>query len=259
MQERFHSVPDDPPARLPRHVAIIMDGNGRWAQERGLPRFAGHKAGVEAVRAVVEQCVQLRIEVLTLFAFSSENWKRPPKEVSLLMDLFMMALNREVKRLRRNNVRLRIIGDHTAFSDKLQRKILEAEAATAACDGLILQVAANYGGRWDLTQAAKKIAAKAASGDLDPDGITESMITGELSTAGLPDPDLFIRTGGEQRLSNFLLWQSAYAELYLTQTLWPDFNQAVFIESLRDFAGRQRRFGRTTEQVKAAADRVEND
>ncbi|MCB1760119.1 MAG: isoprenyl transferase [Gammaproteobacteria bacterium] len=243
---------DDPSPGLPRHVAIIMDGNGRWAQERGLPRFAGHKAGVEAVRAVVEQCVKLEIRVLTLFAFSSENWKRPAKEVSLLMDLFMMALNREVKRLRRNNVRLRIIGDHSAFAEKLQHKIREAEATTAACDGLILQVAANYGGRWDLTRAVQKIAALAASGELDPAEITEESISAELSTAGLPDPDLFIRTGGEQRLSNFLLWQSAYAELYLTPTLWPDFNQAAFAEALREFAGRQRRFGRTTEQVQAA-------
>ena len=243
---------------MPRHVAIIMDGNGRWAQERGLPRFAGHKAGVETVRAVVEQCVQLDIEVLTLFAFSSENWKRPAQEVGLLMDLFMMALNREVKRLRRNNVRLRIIGDHSAFPDKLQKRILEAEASTAACDGLTLQVAANYGGRWDLTQAARRIAARVAAGNLDPDTISETTVADELSTAGLPDPDLFIRTGGEQRLSNFLLWQSAYAELYLTRTLWPDFTGDVFLTALRDFAGRQRRFGRTTEQVLAEDKRADH-
>lgn len=237
-------------ARIPRHVAIIMDGNGRWAQERGLPRFAGHKAGVETVRSVVEQCVMLKIEALTLFAFSSENWRRPATEVSLLMDLFMLALNREVKRLKRNNVRLRIIGDHGGFPPKLQAKILEAEQTTSECSGLTLQIAANYGGRWDLTQAARNIARQVAAGQLEPDAITEDTLSGNLSTKGLPDPDLFIRTGGEQRLSNFLLWQSAYAELYLTNVLWPDFTPAVFNRALQDFAGRQRRFGRTTEQVR---------
>ncbi len=243
------SKSDERPARVPSHVAIIMDGNGRWAQERGFPRISGHKAGVETVRSIVEQCVKLEIDVLTLFAFSSENWRRPAKEVSLLMDLFMLALNREVKRLKRNNVRLRIIGDHKGFSSKLQNKILEAERITTECDGLTLQVAANYGGRWDLTQAARNIARLAADGELDPETITEETLSGNLSTAGLPDPDLFIRTGGEQRLSNFLLWQSAYAELYLTDVLWPDFSPAVFLQALQHFAGRQRRFGQTTEQV----------
>lgn len=235
--------------RIPRHVAIIMDGNGRWAQERSLPRFSGHKAGVETVRAVVEQCVKLNIEVLTLFAFSSENWRRPVKEVGLLMDLFMLALNREVKRLKRNNVRLRVIGDRGRFSAKLQAKITEAEATTAQCEGLILQIAANYGGRWDLAQAARSIAKEVASGRLDPEAIDEKMISAHLCSAGLPDPDLFIRTGGEQRLSNFLLWQSAYAELYLTKVLWPDFTPEVFNQALADYARRQRRFGRTTEQL----------
>ena len=226
-----------------------MDGNGRWAQERGLPRFSGHKAGVETVRAVVEQCVKLNIEVLTLFAFSSENWRRPPREVRLLMDLFMLTLNREVKRLKRNNVRLRIIGDHSGFSSRLQVKIREAEEMTEACTGLTLQIAANYGGRWDLTQAARKIAQLAVNGDIEPESITEEMLSSQISTAGLPDPDLFIRTGGEKRLSNFLLWQSAYAELYLTEVLWPDFSASVFSQALQDYAGRQRRFGRTTEQI----------
>lgn len=246
-------------ASIPRHVAIIMDGNGRWAQERGLPRFAGHKAGVEAVRSVVEQCVRLKIEVLTLFAFSSENWRRPAKEVNLLMDLFMLALNREVKRLKRNNVRLCIIGDHGRFAAKLQAKILEAQETTAECNGLTLQIAANYGGRWDLTQAVRNIARQVADGRLEPDSITEDTLSDNLSTHGLPDPDLFIRTGGEQRLSNFLLWQSAYAELYLTNVLWPDFSPAVFDQALSDFAGRQRRFGRTTEQLNQSSRNLKDD
>ena len=249
----------DAAARIPSHVAIIMDGNGRWAQERGLPRFAGHRAGVETVRSVVEQCVELQIEVLTLFAFSSENWRRPAKEVSLLMELFMLALNREVKRLKRNNVRLRIIGDHGGFPSKLQAKILEAEEITAECDGLVLQIAANYGGRWDITQATREIARQVASGRLEPDAITEDTLSSNLSTNGLPDPDLFIRTGGEKRLSNFLLWQSAYAELYLTDVLWPDFGPAVFSQALQDFAGRQRRFGRTTEQLRQRSGKPSDD
>lgn len=253
------SKPAEKPFRIPSHVAIIMDGNGRWALERGLPRFAGHKAGVETVRSVVEQCVELQIEALTLFAFSSENWRRPAKEVDLLMDLFMLALNREVKRLRRNNVRLRIIGDHGGFSSKLQAKILDAEETTADCNGLKLQIAANYGGRWDLTQAARNIARQVACGQLEPDAITEDTLSSNLSTTGLPDPDLFIRTGGEQRLSNFLLWQSAYTELYLTNVLWPDFNPAVFSQALHDYASRQRRFGRTTEQVKQTAGNHSHD
>ncbi len=244
------------PARLPRHVAIIMDGNGRWAVGRGLPRFAGHKAGVETVRTVVEQCVELGIEVLTLFAFSSENWRRPPQEVGVLMELFMMALKREVKRLQRNNVRLRIIGDYTAFPQKLQNLILSAQQMTEDCDGLILQVAANYGGRWDITQAMKKIAQQVKTGLLEPTDITEDTIAAQLSSAALPDPDLFIRTGGEQRLSNFLLWQSAYAELYFTQVLWPDFDQDVFRQALDSFNRRQRRFGRTTEQTLAASNQA---
>ncbi len=244
---------------IPRHVAIIMDGNGRWAQGRRLPRFAGHKAGVETVRAVVEHSVKLGIEVLTLFAFSSENWRRPRKEVDLLMDLFLMALEREVKRLKRNGVRLRIIGDRSAFPDKLQMRIGEAEERTADCDRLTLQVAANYGGRWDLVQATQKIARQVSTGQLKTEDIDEACISESLSTAGLPDPDLFIRTGGEQRLSNFLLWQSAYSELYLTSTLWPDFDARAYDEALRSYAGRQRRFGRTTEQVLAASVSVEQD
>jgi undecaprenyl diphosphate synthase len=235
--------------QLPRHVAIIMDGNGRWAQQRSLPRHAGHKAGVKTVRSSVEQSVKYGIEVLTLFAFSSENWKRPQKEVSLLMDLFMAALQREVKRLKRNDVRLRIIGDRSAFSEKLQQRIAAAEADTANNSGLVLQIAANYGGRWDITQAVRRLALKVESGHLKPDAIDESMITSELSFSELPDPDLFIRTGGEQRISNFMLWQSAYAELYFSEVFWPDFDAQAFEQALEFFSNRQRRFGMTSEQI----------
>ena len=243
-----------PAARVPRHVAIIMDGNGRWAQARKLPRFAGHRAGVETVRAIVEHSVSKGIEVLTLFAFSSENWRRPRKEVDLLMDLFLLALDREVRKLRRNGVRLRIIGDLTAFSDKLRGRILEAEQITADCTGLTLQIAANYGGRWDMVQAVRGVAREVAAGRLAPEAVDERVIDGLLSTAGLPDPDLFIRTGGEQRLSNFLLWQSAYAEIYFTPVLWPDFDAAAFDQALESYSGRMRRFGRTTEQVLSGSD-----
>lgn len=237
--------------RLPRHIAIIMDGNGRWAQQRGLMRHAGHKAGVKTVRSSVEQSVKHGIEVLTLFAFSSENWKRPKKEVSLLMDLFMVALQREVKRLKRNNVRLRIIGDRSAFSEKLQQRISVAEAETAGNDGLVLQIAANYGGRWDITQAVRRIAARVASGQLQPDHIDEDLISSELSFKDLPDPDLFIRTGGEQRISNFMLWQSAYTELYFTDAYWPEFDAEAFDQAIAFYSSRQRRFGMTGEQLQS--------
>ncbi|MCW8976910.1 MAG: isoprenyl transferase [Sedimenticola sp.] len=237
--------------RLPRHIAIIMDGNGRWAQQRGLMRHAGHKAGVKTVRSSVEQSVKHGIDVLTLFAFSSENWKRPKKEVSLLMDLFMVALQREVKRLKRNNVRLRIIGDRSAFSEKLQQRISAAEAETAGNDGLVLQIAANYGGRWDITQAVRRIAASVASGQLQPDHIDEDLISSELSFKDLPDPDLFIRTGGEQRISNFMLWQSAYTELYFTDAYWPEFDAEAFDQAIAFYSSRQRRFGMTGEQLQS--------
>lgn len=236
-------------SRKPRHIAIIMDGNGRWAKQRHLPRHAGHKAGVKTVRTCVEQCVNHGIEVLTLFAFSSENWKRPEKEVGLLMGLFVAALKMEIKRLKRNNVQLRIIGDRSAFSNKLQKLIVSAETATAGNTGLVLQIAASYGGRWDITEAARKLAERVKQGDLLPEEVTEELISSELSFAGLPDPDLFIRTGGEQRLSNFLLWQSAYAELYFTDLLWPEFGADEFLQALGSFSGRLRRFGKTSEQV----------
>ncbi len=239
----------DGATRLPRHIAIIMDGNGRWAQQRGMLRHSGHKAGVKTVRSSVEQSVKHGIDVLTLFAFSSENWKRPQKEVSLLMDLFMVALQREVKRLKKNNVRLRVIGDRSAFSEKLQQRIATAEADTAEGSGLVLQIAANYGGRWDITQAARRLAAKVKAGQLEPEAIDESLISSELSFNDLPDPDLFIRTGGEQRISNFMLWQSAYTELYFTDAYWPDFDADAFDQAIAFYSHRQRRFGMTAEQV----------
>ncbi len=231
---------DVDPSRLPRHVAIIMDGNGRWAKRRMLPRHAGHRAGVKSVRMVVEQCARRVFEVLTLFAFSSENWGRPKEEVSQLMELFMGALRSEAKRLQKNRVRLRIIGERSAFSEKLQQRIAEAEQATAGNDGLLLQIAANY------------LAEKVKRGELEPQDIDERNLAAELSFAGQPDPDLFIRTGGEQRISNFILWQSAYSELSFSQKLWPDFDEEEFARVLADYAGRQRRFGKTGEQVAGA-------
>ena len=234
---------------LPRHIAIIMDGNGRWAKNRLMPRFAGHKAGVEAVRNVVENCARKGVEVLTLFAFSSENWRRPAKEVGLLMDLLHSALGREVKRLKENNVQLRFIGDRSAFSEKLQSRLRDGEQETRDNTGLTLVVALNYGGMWDIAHAARLIASRIKDGQVDVQDVDEEMFATYLSVSDLPNPDLFIRTGGEMRISNFLLWQLAYTELYFTETLWPDFNEQTLNEALASFARRQRRFGRTSEQV----------
>lgn len=214
-----------------------------------LPRYAGHKAGVETVRRVLNLCAQQGVEVLTLFAFSSENWRRPKKEVSLLMDLFMTALQREVKKLHENNVCLRIIGAREAFSEKLQELIDDAEKLTDHNDGLTLIIAANYGGHWDIVEAAKILAKKVEQGILKSQEIDESLFAEQLCLANLPEPDLFIRTGGEKRVSNFLLWQLAYTEMYFTDTLWPDFDRTTFMDALNSFATRQRRFGRTGEQV----------
>ncbi|MFZ5593513.1 MAG: isoprenyl transferase [Pseudomonadota bacterium] len=239
----------NPKTSLPRHVAIIMDGNGRWAKKRFLPRIAGHKAGVEAVRGVVRACARRGIEALTLFAFSTENWRRPKSEVGLLMELFMMALERETLRLHEGNVRLKVIGERGALSQKLQDRIAEAEALTAANTGLTVVVAANYGGRWDITQAAQAVARKVVAAELQPAQITEDLLAQHMSLHGLPEPDLFIRTGGEERISNFLLWQLAYTEFYFTETLWPDFDERVFEDALNSFTTRQRRFGRTGDQV----------
>jgi undecaprenyl diphosphate synthase len=248
------SSPDAPTpySAVPRHVAVIMDGNGRWARRRRLPRVAGHRAGVEAVKGVVRACAQMQIEVLTLFAFSSENWRRPPDEVGVLMGLFMSALDSQVRKLHENGIRLTIIGERSAFSNALQERIESAEALTRDNSGLHLVVAANYGGRWDLARAARRVAEAVSRGELAPEEVDEDRLASQLSLAGLPEPDLFIRTGGEQRVSNFLLWQLAYTELHFTDTLWPDFDRAAFDEALASYATRQRRFGRTGDQVVAS-------
>lgn len=235
----------------PRHVAIIMDGNNRWAKARNLPSLSGHKAGVDAVRQVIAGCVEQGVEALTLFAFSSENWKRPPLEVKGLMELFRFALNRETKKLLKNNIRLRVIGDKSRFSDSLQRKIEEAEQLTAACDGLQLNIAANYGGRWDIVNAARQLAAQCASGELRPDAIDEALFSRHISLGDLPEPDLCIRTAGEQRISNFLIWQFAYTEFYYADCYWPDFGKERLLQAFADYSRRERRFGRTSEQLEA--------
>jgi undecaprenyl diphosphate synthase len=234
---------------IPRHIAIIMDGNGRWAQKRFMPRAVGHQAGVKAVRKIVEHCVRESVEVLTLFAFSSENWRRPPEEVSLLMELFMATLQAEIDKLHRNNIRLRFIGDRSRFSEALQKKMAEGETQTCNNTALTVVIAVNYGGRWDLCQAFRTLNHKVLAGELKAQDIDENLVNRHLSTADLPEPDLFIRTGGEQRVSNFLLWQLAYTELYFTDTLWPDFDQQSLDEAILSFKGRQRRFGHTGEQV----------
>jgi len=234
---------------IPRHIAIVMDGNGRWARAKHRPRFMGHKKGVEAVREIVKTCSEMGVECLSLFAFSSENWKRPEEEIKNLMSLFMLALEREAKALARNNVRLQIIGDLSNFSEKLQRKIKQVEDLTSDSKGLRLIIAANYGGRWDITRSSRRLVEKAISGDLSAESITEKEISLGLTTAGLPDPDLFIRTGGEKRISNFLLWQMAYTELYFTDVLWPDFDREELQKAILDYSSRQRRFGKTSEQV----------
>jgi len=242
---------------VPRHVAIIMDGNGRWARNRQLPRTAGHRAGVKSVRAVVEESVRQGVGVLTLFAFSSENWRRPPSEVNMLMELFVSALRSEVKRLCENGVRLCVIGERSAFPQRLQQGIADAEMATSANHGLLLQIAANYGGRWDIVRAARQLAEEVAEGRIHPSEVDESNFAAHLSFSDQPDPDLFIRTGGEQRLSNFLLWQSAYAELYFSDLMWPDFDAHAYAEAIAEFGRRQRRFGLTGEQL--VADRAEGN
>ena len=241
--------PDKADSTLPRHIAIIMDGNGRWAKKRFMPRFAGHKAGVDSVRRVVKECARRGVEVLTLFAFSSENWRRPQKEVGLLMDLLHAALEREVDKLNENNIRLRFIGDRSAFNPKLQQQLARGEELTGGNSGMTLVIAINYGGRWDITQAARNIAARVEAGEINAELLHEHM-----SLSGLPEPDLFIRTGGEKRVSNFLLWDLAYTELYFTDKLWPEFNVEMLNEALASFNARERRFGRTSEQVEQDQD-----
>jgi undecaprenyl diphosphate synthase len=229
---------------VPRHVAIIMDGNGRWARARMLPRIAGHRRGLDTVRATVENCAARGIEFLTLFAFSSENWRRPKEEVTLLMQLFQVALTSEVERMHENGVRLKVVGDTERFGAKIGRLIEKAEKLTAGNARLTLTIAANYGGRWDLLQALNKIKERP---------VDEAALAANLAMSYAPEPDLFVRTGGEQRISNFLLWQLAYTELYFTETLWPDFDAAALDGAIESYRNRERRFGRTSEQVAAAS------
>jgi undecaprenyl diphosphate synthase len=232
--------------RIPHHVAIVMDGNGRWATKRLMPRVAGHKKGVDALRACVRHCGDRGVKVLTVFAFSSENWSRPAEEVSGLMELLALALGREIPQLKSEGVRVVFVGDRSALSDKVRAGLAQAEAATAANTRLVFNVCFNYGGRWDIAQAAAKLAARGEE-------ITEQSLDAAMSLAHVPDPDLLIRTGGEQRLSNFLLWQAAYSELYFSPKLWPDFDGAAFDAALADYATRERRYGRTSAQVAGSA------
>ena len=237
---------------LPKHIAIIMDGNGRWAKQRFLPRIAGHKAGVDAVRNTVKYCAEKNIEVLTLFAFSSENWRRPEQEVNFLMDLFILVLEREVKKLHKQNIQLRIVGDRTRFDKILALHMQKAEALTQNNTGLKLIVAANYGGQWDVTEACRKVAAEVEQGKLSSADISADVIEARLATAGIPEPDLFIRTSGEQRISNFMIWQLAYSELYFSAVLWPDFDDNELDKALAFYASRERRYGYISEQLRAA-------
>jgi undecaprenyl diphosphate synthase len=227
-----------------------MDGNGRWAQAKGKPRVFGHKKGVESVRNAVKFCRQLNIESLTLFAFSSENWRRPEQEVTTLMELFMFVLTNEVKKLDKNNVKLKVIGDINRFSEKLQKSVVKAEQMTENNTGLTLNVAANYGGQWDIAQAAKQLAKQVERGELCADDIDENALSQYISMNEQAPLDLLIRTGGDLRISNFLLWQAAYAELYFTETLWPDFNEQAFADAIACYVSRERRFGCTGEQIK---------
>jgi undecaprenyl diphosphate synthase len=242
------AIPEPP--LVPKHIAIIMDGNGRWAKKRFLPRIAGHRRGVESVREVIRSCASSGVEYLTLFAFSSENWRRPPEEVSLLMQLFVLALEQEVIKLHENEIRFKIIGDLSRFEPKLRELIAQAESLTQNNSRLTLTVAANYGGRWDIINATQAML-KDRPGLVN--GFAESDLAPYLSMSYAPEPDLFIRTGGEQRISNFLLWQLAYTELYFTNTLWPDFNAGALDLAIQSYQHRERRFGRTSEQLKENA------
>lgn len=234
---------------LPGHISIIMDGNGRWATQRGLPRAAGHREGVRALRSIVEHCVRIGVRTLSVFAFSSENWNRPRDEVGLLLDLFMNALNDQVESLRQHGVRLRFIGDLAAFPASLEQTLRAAEQRTANNTALLLVVAANFGGRWDLVQACRKVAGQVHAGDLDPGWIDEELLGANLCLAGIRPPDLFIRTGGEQRISNYLLWELAYSELYFTEVPWPEFAPAHLDQALEWYARRERRFGKLSDSA----------
>lgn len=230
------------PTAIPHHIAIVMDGNGRWATRRFLPRVAGHKKGLDALRACVRHCGERGVRVLTVFAFSSENWNRPPEEVSGLMQLLAVALAREVPRLDAEGVQVHFIGNRAALSEKVRAGLQQAEAATASNQRLTFNICFNYGGRWDIAQAAASLAARG-------EPVTEASMDRAMALAHVPDPDLLIRTGGEQRISNFLLWQGAYSELYFSDKLWPDFDEAAIDAAIADYAGRERRFGKTSEQV----------
>ncbi|ACF45458.1 MAG: isoprenyl transferase [Prosthecochloris sp.] len=236
--------------QLPRHIAVIMDGNGRWAKENGKSRIEGHIAGVESVRDIVEACAQLQIAYLTLFTFSTENWKRPEKEISALMQLLIKVLRKEAIKLHENNIRLHVIGNIERLPEKVQQTLNETIALTAKNTGLTLSIALSYSGKWDILQACRKIAEEAAAGALDPKKINEQLIESYLSTRAIPDPELLIRTSGELRISNFLLWQSAYSEIFFTRTYWPEFRRKQLYEAIRDFSARERRFGLTSEQLK---------
>jgi undecaprenyl diphosphate synthase len=244
---------------VPQHVAIIMDGNGRWATKRLLPRVAGHAKGVEAVRVAVEHCVKHGVKFLTLFAFSSENWRRPPDEVSVLMRLFVTALEREVTKLHANSIRLMVVGDLSAFDEKLRRLIQRSVARTAANTGLTLTICANYGGRWDITQATRQMLVQNPLLAADPALISEESLVPHLAMAFAPEPDLFIRTGGEKRISNFLLWQLAYTELFFTDTFWPDFDANCLSTAFASYSNRERRFGRTSDQLTGDVDGKANE
>lgn len=241
------------PSRLPRHVAVIMDGNGRWAQRRNRPRTLGHRAGAKAVQVCVDYCLERGIGALTLFAFSSENWNRPEEEVGALMKLFLRMLESEVGELHRRGVRVAFIGDRSGFPEPIRQRMAEAEAVRPPGEKLVLTIAAGYGGRWDITQACRSLAVDVAAGKLDPAAIDEKLLDSRTSLAGLPPPDLFIRTGGDLRISNFLLWQLAYTELWFTETLWPDLDASVLDAAMAAFTDRERRFGLTSAQVAGGA------
>jgi undecaprenyl diphosphate synthase len=238
-------------AATPRHIAVIMDGNGRWASRRALPRHLGHRAGAKAVRVTIEGCARRGVEALTLFAFSSENWRRPAEEVSRLMELFIESMDREVDELDRNGIRIRFIGDRSRLREQVRDRVVMAEQRTSPNTRMTLYIALSYGGRWDIVQAARRLAVRVAAGEIAAHDIDENLLAAELQLAGAPEPGLFIRTGGEQRISNFVLWNLAYTELYFCDTLWPDFDDAALDAALLHYSQRQRRFGLTDAQVKA--------
>ena len=242
------------PPKTPGHIAIVMDGNGRWAKKRNRPRSMGHQAGLKALQTTIKHCVRLGVETLTVFAFSSENWNRPDGEVTRLMEIFLRALDKEVTRLHENGICLRFIGDLTAFKPAIQTRMTDAHILTAGNKRLVANIAVNYGGRWDITQAARQVARAVAKDGLSVDEVNEEQFSQFLALARSPDPDLFIRTGGEMRISNFLLWQSAYAEFYFTPVLWPDFDEHSLDEAIKAYRLRERRFGRTSDQVRGAVD-----